>query len=68
MGGNFTIRREIALKLGGFDEQFVSVGYNFESEFAYRLNRAGYRIFYEPEACVHHLRVTEGAREPLEIT
>ena len=60
MGGNFTVRRDIALRLGGFDEQFVSVGYNFEFEFAYRLGQAGYRIFYEPGACVHHLRVTDG--------
>jgi GT2 family glycosyltransferase len=60
MGGNFTVRREIALRLGGFDEQFVSVAYNFEAEFAYRLSRAGHRIFYEPAACVHHLRVSGG--------
>ena len=60
MGGNFTVRREIALKLGGFDEQFVSVAYNFESEFAYRLCKAGHRIFYEPAASVHHLRSSEG--------
>ena len=60
MGGNFTVRREIALKLGGFDEQFVSVAYNFEAEFAYRLCEAGHRIFYEPAACIHHLRVSEG--------
>ena len=60
MGGNFSVRREIALRLGGFDEQFVSVAYNFEAEFAYRLSRAGHRIFYEPGACVHHLRVSEG--------
>src|ERR1019366_2668631 len=60
MGGNFTLRREIALRLGGFDEQFVSVAYNFEAEFAYRLNKAGHRIFYEPTACVHHLKVSEG--------
>ena len=60
MGGNFTVRRDIALKLGGFDEQFVRVAYNFEAEFAYRLNRAGYRIFYEPAACVHHLKASGG--------
>jgi GT2 family glycosyltransferase len=60
MGGNFTVRREIALKLGGFDEQFVSVAYNFEAEFAYRLCKAGHQIFYEPAACVHHLKVSEG--------
>jgi GT2 family glycosyltransferase len=60
MGGNFTVRRETALKLGGFDEQFVSVAYNFEAEFAYRLCKAGHQIFYEPAACVHHLKVSEG--------
>jgi GT2 family glycosyltransferase len=60
MGGNFMVRREIALKLGGFDEQFVSVAYNFEAEFAYRLRLAGHRIFYEPAACIHHLRVSKG--------
>lgn len=60
MGGNFTVRRKIALKLGGFDEQFVSVAYNFEAEFAYRLCGAGHQIFYEPAACVHHLKTSEG--------
>jgi len=60
MGGNFTVRRDVALKLGGFDEQFLRVAYKFEAEFAYRLNRAGYRIFYEPEACVRHLKVSGG--------
>jgi GT2 family glycosyltransferase len=60
MGGNFTVRREIALKLGGFDEQFVSVAYRFEAEFAHRLRQSGHRIFYEPTACIHHLRVSEG--------
>ena len=60
MGGNFTVRRKIALKLGGFDEQFVSVAYNFEAEFAYRLCGAGRQIFYEPAACVHHLKTSEG--------
>src|SRR5262249_3844974 len=60
MGGNFSVRREIALRLGGFDERFVRVAYHFEAEFAYRLNRAGHRIFYEPAASLHHLRAREG--------
>jgi GT2 family glycosyltransferase len=60
MGGNFSVRREIALKLGGFDERFVRVCYHFEAEFAYRLVCAGHRIFYEPAACVHHLRARAG--------
>jgi GT2 family glycosyltransferase len=60
MGGNFSICREIALRLGGFDERFVRVAYNFESEFAYRLRRAGYQIYYEPAASIHHLKVDRG--------
>jgi GT2 family glycosyltransferase len=62
MGGNFSVRRDIALKLGGFDEQFLKVAYNFEVEFAYRLKRAGHRIFYEPAACIRHLRASGGTR------
>src|SRR5262249_46699626 len=60
MGGNFAVRREIAWELGGFDEPFVSVAYNFEAEFAYRLREAGHQIFYEPAACIHHLKAIEG--------
>ena len=60
MGGNFSVRRDIALRLGGFDEQFVRVAYNFEAEFAYRLRRGGHQIYYEPAALIHHLRVSGG--------
>ena len=45
MGGNFSVRRDVLLQLGGFDERFVRVAYNFEAEFAHRLRRAGYRIY-----------------------
>jgi GT2 family glycosyltransferase len=60
MAGNFSIDLETALRVGGFDERFVRVAYNFESEFAHRLRRANCAIFYEPNACVHHLRIAEG--------
>jgi GT2 family glycosyltransferase len=50
MGGNFSVRRDVALALGGFDENFVKVAYRFEAEFAYRLRRAGHRIYYQPAA------------------
>jgi GT2 family glycosyltransferase len=60
MGGNFSVRRNIMLQLGGFDERFVRVAYNFEAEFAHRLRRAGFRIYYEPTASIHHLRVSTG--------
>ena len=60
MGGNFSIRRQAALDLGGFDENFVRVAYRFEAEFAYRLQRAGHRIYFEPAACLYHLKVATG--------
>lgn len=60
MGGNFSIKRDKAIALGGFDENFVKVAYNFEAEFAYRWTKAGFRIEYEPAACIHHLQAKSG--------
>lgn len=60
MGGNFSVRRASALALGGFDENFVRVAYRFEAEFAYRFRQSGRRIFFEPLACIHHLKVAAG--------
>jgi GT2 family glycosyltransferase len=60
MGGNFSIRRAVALRVGGFDENFVHVAYNFEVEFAHRLRSNGYQIYFEPRACLHHLKAPSG--------
>lgn len=60
MGGNFSIRRETALALGGFDENFVRVAFRFEAEFAYRYRATGRRILFAPAACIHHLKAGDG--------
>ena len=60
MGGNFSLRRDTALALGGFDENFVRVAYRFEAEFAHRFRAAGKKIFFEPAACLHHLKAASG--------
>lgn len=60
MGGNFSVRRDMAISLGGFDENFVKAAYRFEAEFAHRLLAAGGKIYFEPEACVHHLQDRQG--------
>lgn len=60
IGCNFSIRRDVALRLGGFDENFVHVAYRFEAEFAHRYRAKGPEIYFEPTACVHHLKVTAG--------
>lgn len=60
MGGNFSLRRELAISLGGFDENFVEVAYRFEAEFALRWHRCGRSIRYEPTALIHHLKAERG--------
>jgi GT2 family glycosyltransferase len=60
MGGNFSVRRTTALALGGFDENFVRVAYRFEAEFAHRFRASGRSIWFEPAACLHHLKEASG--------
>ena len=60
MGGNFSVRRSMALGVGGFDENFVRVAYRFEAEFAHRFLASGRRIWFEPTACLHHLKDAGG--------
>lgn len=61
MSGNLSVRREIALELGGFDENFVPpVAYRFDMEFCKRLCRAGGKILFEPAARIYHLRCERG--------
>lgn len=60
MGGNFSIRRDGARELGGFDENFVGAAYRFEAEFASRVRAAGGKILFAPKAQIRHLRVSSG--------
>lgn len=60
MGGNFSVEREVTLAVGGFDENFIRVAYRFEAEFAERFRRSGRRIYFEPRACLHHLKAGGG--------
>lgn len=61
MAGNLSLKREQALHIGGFDENFPPpVASRFESEFAKRLVRAGGRVWFEPAASLRHLAATTG--------
>jgi glycosyltransferase involved in cell wall biosynthesis len=60
MGGNFSVKRALALALGGFDENFVHVAYRFEADFADRLLAIGRSILFEPMASIHHLKAPAG--------
>jgi hypothetical protein len=60
IGCNFSVRTEVALGLGGFDENFVRVAYRFEADFAHRYRTGGRKIWFEPRASLHHLKVSAG--------
>lgn len=55
MAGNFGIRRELYLKLGGMDEAFERGAYREESDFAMRFVRSGYRFLFNPACSLRHL-------------
>lgn len=48
---NFGFHRAVFDELGGFDEGFT---YGSDVDFTWRLNDAGYRVLYVPEACLRH--------------
>lgn len=60
MGGNFSLNRNLALRLGGFDENFVGAAYRFEAEFADRYVKAFGPIRFHPEASIRHLAISTG--------
>lgn len=60
MGGNFSVNREVALLLGGFDENFVGAAYRFEAEFAHRYVKKHGWILFDPRASVRHLAISTG--------
>ena len=61
MAGNLSVKRDSALRIGGFDENFIPpVSFRFETEFAKRLVAAGGKIRFEPAAAIYHLRAGTG--------
>jgi glycosyltransferase involved in cell wall biosynthesis len=60
IGCNFSLPRDLALSVGGFDDNFVRVAYRYEAEFSYRWRQAGYPVRYEPTALIRHLKTERG--------
>lgn len=65
MAGNLSVRRERALAIGGFDENYIGAAYRFESDFALRLTGAGGKIWFEPRASIRHLKLATGGLRAL---
>lgn len=51
-GAFFLVRRDVFLKLGGFDERYFMYGEDID--FCYRAKKAGYKILYNPSFEIIH--------------
>lgn len=64
LGCNCSMRREAAIRAGGFDELFVGAAWCWEQDLGHRMTRSGGRIVFDPTAWVIHLRhATGGCRD-----
>lgn len=60
MAGNLSVKRDRALGIGGFDENFTGAAYRFETDFAMRIAAAGGKVWFEPRASLRHLALSTG--------
>lgn len=51
-GSFFLVRKDVFLKLGGFDEEYFM--YAEDIDFCYRVRKAGYKVYYNPNAEIIH--------------
>ena len=63
-GGNFSVIRDLALEVGGFDQRFYRVAYREDSDFLFRFcAKFNCLAKYSPEASVVHLASWSGGCE-----
>jgi GT2 family glycosyltransferase len=63
MAGNFSMRRDTFVQVGGFDENFSGPCYRLEAELSYRIyGRLGRKVAFTPEASIVHLKAAGGTR------
>jgi GT2 family glycosyltransferase len=58
---NASVRRSIALAVGGFDEQFERT-YLDDTDFSVRLKKYGAKLMFDPQASLVHLKVPSGGK------
>jgi GT2 family glycosyltransferase len=57
---NCSVRRDVFLALGGFDENFAGNSYGDDSDFVLRMHARGWRSVYDPHAALVHLSAPAG--------
>jgi GT2 family glycosyltransferase len=57
---NCSVRRDVFLDLGGFDENYSGNSYGDDSDFALRLCKTNWLIMYDPGAALIHLKAPLG--------
>ncbi len=59
-GCNMSFRRLVLEHIGGFDESYTRSAYREDTDVAFRVKRAGYRLWFSAEAWLYHLSSAEG--------
>ena len=60
---NGSIRREVAIRLGGFDENYTYTHFD-DTDFSCRLKALGVRSVHDPDARLVHLKEMRGGKRP----
>lgn len=59
-GANMSFRRDLCIKVGGFDENYIGNAMREETDFSLRIRSLGYKLVFEPKAEVFHLLTPSG--------
>ena len=64
-GGNMSFRKQILVRIGGFDEGFIIRARREETDASLRVRALGYRILFDPQASIEHLTFPSGGSRAL---
>jgi len=54
IGCNMSFRRDLLLRVRGFDENYLGTGYRDDTDLCMRIRRLGYKLLYQPKSLVWH--------------
>jgi glycosyltransferase involved in cell wall biosynthesis len=62
------VSMEAVKKIGGFDLNYNASGFRTETDFCYRIFKAGYKLYVQPKALVWHFQSSSGGIRKLNVT